>query len=239
MADPSKLKAIFPAQQAKLLGYGFTGEVKSGFWTTAPEGWLLLNGGTIGNASSAGSSRANNDCYDLFVLLWTNVSDTYCPVVTGRGASASADWYANKKLTLPDARGRVVMAQAASGTGAGMAETGGSKDFTVTLPAHYHGMGTGADLHIHASGSHSHAPGGGDTNFCDVNSGSQAFTMGAGAYATALRTATATATHTHANTDFDGVIGYKPADGSIDGNSQMTSGSNNQAYLVCNYIIAL
>lgn len=74
---------------------------------TTKSGWTRLNGRTIGNASSGGTERANNDCYDQFVYLYTNFSDSICAVSGGRGASAAADWAANKTITLLDMRGRL------------------------------------------------------------------------------------------------------------------------------------
>lgn len=67
-------------------------------------GWVRGNGRTIGSASSGASERANNDCQALFEFNWNTYSDTRCPVVGGRGASATADWAANKQITLIDAR---------------------------------------------------------------------------------------------------------------------------------------
>lgn len=74
--------------------------------TTAPTGWVRMNGRTIGNASSAATERANADTEDLFTFLWTNYSDSVCAVSGGRGASASADYAANKTIGLPSLRGR-------------------------------------------------------------------------------------------------------------------------------------
>lgn len=74
--------------------------------TTSPAGWLRCNGRTIGNASSSGSERANADTEDLFTFLWTNYGDSICAVSSGRGASAAADFAANKNIGLPDLRGR-------------------------------------------------------------------------------------------------------------------------------------
>lgn len=70
-------------------------------------GWVRDNGRTIGSASSGATERANADTSALFVYLWTNFSNTICPVSTGRGASAAADFAANKTITLPDKRGYV------------------------------------------------------------------------------------------------------------------------------------
>ncbi len=69
-------------------------------------GWVRDNGRTIGSATSGASERANADCEPLYTFLWQTYSDTICPVSTGRGASATADWSANKFITLPDKRGR-------------------------------------------------------------------------------------------------------------------------------------
>lgn len=74
--------------------------------TTAPTGWVRVNGRTIGNASSGATERANADTSSLFSFLWTNYSDSVCAVSGGRGASASADYAANKTIALPDVRGR-------------------------------------------------------------------------------------------------------------------------------------
>lgn len=68
-------------------------------------GWVRDNGRTIGSATSGASERANSDCQSLFLFLWGTYSDTICPVSTGRGLSAAADWAANKQIGLPDKRG--------------------------------------------------------------------------------------------------------------------------------------
>lgn len=78
--------------------------------STAPIGWIILNGGTIGNAASNATTRGNADTEALFTLLWTDfptlVIKTAGGVVTTRGASAAADFAANKQLTIHDARSR-------------------------------------------------------------------------------------------------------------------------------------
>lgn len=70
-------------------------------------GFVRDNGRTIGSASSGAAERANSDCQPLFLFLWTTYADSICPVIGGRGASAAADWSANKQITLPDKRGFV------------------------------------------------------------------------------------------------------------------------------------
>lgn len=79
--------------------------------TSAPAGFIELNGGTIGNASSGASTRANADTYALFVHYWTNYTNAERPILTSaggastRGASADADWAANKRITISEGRG--------------------------------------------------------------------------------------------------------------------------------------
>jgi hypothetical protein len=89
--------------------YVHTGDIKFGLYSTAPAGWVKMNGGTVGNASS-GATRANADTAALFALLW-DLNATDSPILTSagagstRGANAAADYAANKRLTVPDARG--------------------------------------------------------------------------------------------------------------------------------------
>lgn len=85
-----------------------TGDVKAKYGTGALSGFVRLNGRTIGSATSGATERANADAQALFEYLWT--ADSNLAVSGGRGASANADWLANKTITLPDARGRVLAA---------------------------------------------------------------------------------------------------------------------------------
>jgi microcystin-dependent protein len=124
-------------------GFFFTGEVA---WTpssTPANGWILLNGGSIGSSVSAATNRANDDTEALFELLWTICPDSYCPVSNGRGLSAAADFTLNKTLTLPNCPGRAFGGQ---GIGSGLTarligETTGSETHTLTtteMPRHSH-----------------------------------------------------------------------------------------------------
>lgn len=118
----------------------------TGMWTWKPDastmaGWVRINGRTMGNAASGASERANADTQALYIYIWQTYSqptaNTVCPVVGGIGASALADYNANKQITLKDMRGRAPfglddMGNAAAGafTGvafqSGNATTGGS-----------------------------------------------------------------------------------------------------------------
>lgn len=141
-----------------------TGDLKPRYGTGAHDGWVRTNGRTIGSASSGASERANSDTQTLFEYLWG--ADANLSVSTGRGASANADWVANKTITLPDWRGRALaalddMGNTAAGrltsTYFGTAATalgaaGGAESHTLTVaqsPSHNHGGVTGTDSPDH------------------------------------------------------------------------------------------
>lgn len=132
-----------------------TGSVFDYVGTAAPTGYVLLSGRTIGNGASGGTERANADTSALFTLLWDSMADAEAPVSTGRGANAAADFAANKTITLPDARGRIIAgkdnmggstASRITNAGAGIVGTtlgavGGTETHTLTtaqLAAHTH-----------------------------------------------------------------------------------------------------
>jgi hypothetical protein len=120
-----------------------TGDVKLSIKTTADTGWVLMNDGTIGNASSSGTTRANADTEQLFTLLWNNTDNADCAVSGGRGGTAAADYAANKTIALPKALGRAL---AGYGAGSGLtsraiASITGAETHTLTIaemPAHTH-----------------------------------------------------------------------------------------------------
>jgi hypothetical protein len=85
-----------------------TGNMVLHYGTGVRAGFVRQNGRTIGSATSGATERANADCQALFEYLWN--ADPNLSVSTGRGASANADWVANKTITLPDARNRALTA---------------------------------------------------------------------------------------------------------------------------------
>lgn len=121
-----------------------TGDCKITLKTTADSGWILANDGTIGNASSGGTTRANADCAALFTLLWNAIDDSICPVSSGRGANAAADFAANKTIAVPKVLGRVL---GVSGAGSGLTSrvlgtSLGEETHTLTAAEmeHHHGL---------------------------------------------------------------------------------------------------
>lgn len=88
------------------------GEVADFLRTSVPDGWVKASG-SIGNASSGATTRANADTEDLFTLWWNDFSNTILPIQDSagapstRGASAAADFAANKRLPVFDIRGLV------------------------------------------------------------------------------------------------------------------------------------
>src|SRR5574343_167219 len=122
-----------------------TGDVKVRYGTGTHTGWVRANGRTIGSATSGGTELASSSAQTLFEYLWT--ADANLSVSTGRGASANADWVANKTITLPDCRGTVLAGLDDMGSSAagrltasyfGTAATtlgarGGSESTTLTL----------------------------------------------------------------------------------------------------------
>lgn len=97
-----------------------TGDAKMTLKTVADIGWIMANDGTIGNGASNATTRANSDTSALFTLIWNNttlqVKDSTGNNVA-RGASASADFGANRQIQIPLAAGRVI---AGAGVGAGL-----------------------------------------------------------------------------------------------------------------------
>jgi hypothetical protein len=83
-----------------------TGDLKVSYGTGILSGFVRANGRNIGSATSGATERANSDVQALFIYLWG--ADANLAVGGGRGASAAADWAANKTIALPDWRGRAL-----------------------------------------------------------------------------------------------------------------------------------
>jgi microcystin-dependent protein len=143
------------------------GALQAYLGTTAPSGWVRANARTIGNAASGGTERANADTEDLYIHLWDTFSNTLLAiqdsagVATTRGASGAADFAANKRLPLPDLRGRTFAGLDTMGnSAAGVIGTIITADTTVgaTGGTETHTLVTGEmPAHTHTGPSHTHS----------------------------------------------------------------------------------
>ena len=99
-----------------------TGDIRTSLNTFYPFGWVPMSGGTIGDAASNGTARANIDTWPLFELLWnafhsyTNGStNLLAQMVTSAGSnvayggSAISDFTANNAITLTKSMGEVIL----------------------------------------------------------------------------------------------------------------------------------
>lgn len=191
--------------------------------TTAPTGWVRANGRTIGNGSSGGTERANADTATLYALLWDNYSNSVLAIqdsagtLTTRGVSATADYAANKRLPLPDLRGRAWFGlddmgnSAASRLGSviSAATTNGSTGGTETVTL------TEANLaaHTHSTPNHTHTFSGttastntDHTHSVSITSGS---TIDSHTHAFSATTGTESVGHTHT---FSGTVSSESND---------------------------
>jgi hypothetical protein len=80
-----------------------TGDLKARYDVAIHAGFCRANGRTIGSSSSGATELADASAQALAQHLWA--TDTTLPIIPSRGATAAADWSANKQFTLPDWRG--------------------------------------------------------------------------------------------------------------------------------------
>jgi hypothetical protein len=128
-----------------------TGDLKPTHKAVADPGWIMWIDGTIGDASSGSTVRANADTINLFGLYYNNCNDTDCPLLTSAGAATtraaqglvSAAFNNHCRMTIPKAAGRSL---AVAGFGMGLTNrtlgslTGveSSTPSIATMAAHLH-----------------------------------------------------------------------------------------------------
>lgn len=98
-----------------------TGDFKGTTRETAQNGWVFACG-TIGDASSNATNRANTDTEELFKYYWNATAYNYvgvnasgaalqvydsAGVAVAKGVSAAADWAAHRQISVVDMRDRV------------------------------------------------------------------------------------------------------------------------------------
>jgi len=134
------------------------------------DGWLYCDGCTIGNPSS-GADFTGSGYQSLFEHLWNSASNSQLPIEnssgtpTTRGADAASDWLADKRMPVPDLRGRMPLGQDDMGGSSAnrvsssqadvMGGSGGDDTHTLTeseIPPHNHVMYSGRQ---NATGSNS------------------------------------------------------------------------------------
>jgi hypothetical protein len=173
-----------------------TGDIKIRYDTAILTGFVRCNGNSIGSSTSGATELADASAQALFQFLW-GVDSTLAVAPGGRGASSIADWGANKRISLPDYRGKSItglsgMGNADSGLFSGVTFTQGnattlgsygggySKAIPVgALPSHQHNV-------FLADPSHAHG----------YNTWQAVYTAAGGGTASAVTTATAT-TNSH------------------------------------------
>lgn len=223
-----------------------TGALSAYVGTTAPAGWVLASGLTMGNGASGGTGRANADTETLFTLLWNSMADAQAAVSGGRGASAAADYAANKTIVIPDLRGRAIFGKDDMGgsaasrltngnsgvTGSTLGYTGGDERIaghTHTGPSHTHTFTTGAESgHTHSAGSYSVAVSVGAAD-CATPGAQTPADVGATAV---TGTSGASSGHTHGGTSDAGGTGAT-------GSTGAGSSANIPPAFVLNFIIKL
>lgn len=123
------------------------GYVFASYDLVAPFGYIAMNDGTIGSATSGATTAAGIYTFNLYNWLYTNVTipsnNTLC-VVTGYTGNSINDFVANFPMNLPAVLGRTM---ASAGTGAGLMTTRvlgqivGEESHILTIaemPSHQH-----------------------------------------------------------------------------------------------------
>jgi len=92
-----------------------TGDYRFSMNDLQPFGWVPLNDGTIGNASSNATTRANLDTFPLYNMIWTamQASQIYAPMYNSAGAAVAytdpiTDFTAGNQLSLTKGLGQVI-----------------------------------------------------------------------------------------------------------------------------------
>lgn len=166
-----------------LKAYGFqTGDIKDRSLSSLPTGWIWGDGKTIGNASSNATNRANADTFELFKAYWEDAEYNYtgttatgralqvynsAGVAVAKGASAAADWAADRQIAVPDFRDRVK---------AGRGNMGGTPAGRLSgAPGGVNGnnLGNAGGAETHSlvedeNGPHAHSPLNGDSSFIQL-----------------------------------------------------------------------
>lgn len=125
--------------------FGFTGKK-----TSCPAGWVVSDGGTIGDALSNATNRHDPDTQNLFTLLFNDYADTELALKTSGGVVIPRSTYASAALAFA-AHTQVATPNYTDAFGIGLGgtqapvpgKTGGAAQVTLNafnLPPHEHGV---------------------------------------------------------------------------------------------------
>ena len=104
--------------------------IYSGFHATANLDEIPLNGDSI--ALTSGGSVNGAQYANVYAYLWDNLADGQAAVAGGRGASATADFTANKTITAPDYRDFALIGVSAGGSITTAGATAGATTVAAT-----------------------------------------------------------------------------------------------------------
>jgi hypothetical protein len=128
---------------ALALGLPMTGDAMLTYTTTARQGWIFANDGSIGDVGS-GSTTAAANTVNLFTLFYNTFSDAVCPLQTSAGSgttraaqgAAATAFTAKCRMVIPKNLGRSILI---AGSGAGLTARGlagiGGEEAHQLLPA--------------------------------------------------------------------------------------------------------
>jgi len=105
-------------------------EIYSAMHSTPRAFELPLNGSTL--AKTSGGTYNGTQYEHVYKYLWDNIANGQAAVAGGRGASAQADFDANKTITLPDGRNRSMIGVSGGGIIGTVAATAGAATVTPT-----------------------------------------------------------------------------------------------------------
>ncbi len=134
-----------------------TGDVKFSINPSAPTGWIsyaTAYDGTLSKAGAGGTVLASAAAQPLYELIWNTISNSFCPVSTGRGGSATSDFNAGKTIAVPRFNSRTVVG---AGVGTGLSgysvgQYSGEESHQLTaaeLAGHAHGNVLNDPGHFH------------------------------------------------------------------------------------------
>lgn len=111
-------------------GRGKRISIYAGFHTTPFADEIPLNGSSI--ALTSGGTYNGAQYAAVYSYIWTYLADAQAAVAGGRGASAVADFAANKKITLPDYRDYALIGLSGAGSITTIGATAGASTVTPT-----------------------------------------------------------------------------------------------------------